>query len=179
MLALASEARTCWHEELVHSRKKKHVVNIEGVKFKKDHLCGACEAGKMTRVKHPLKTIMTTSRPFELLHMDLFGPTHYSTRTTTACLYGFVIVDDYSRYTWVYLLAKKSETFSYFTKFAKLVQNEKGVPIVSLRSDHGREFENYEFENFCDENGVKQEFSTPRTPQQNGLVKERIEHCKS
>ena len=77
--------------------KKKHVIGIEDVKFKKDHLCGACEAGKMTRAKHPSKTIMTTSQPFELLHMDLFGPTHYSTLTATACLYGFVIVDDYSR----------------------------------------------------------------------------------
>ena len=50
--------------------KMKHVVGIEGVKFKKDHLCSACEAGKMTRAKHPSKTIMTTSQPFELLHMD-------------------------------------------------------------------------------------------------------------
>ena len=79
--------------------KKKHIIGIEGVKFKKDHLCGACEAGKMNRAKHPSKTIMTTTRPFELLHMDLFGPTHYSTLTTTACLYGFVIVDNYLRYT--------------------------------------------------------------------------------
>ena len=54
-------------------------IGIKGVKFKKDHLCGACEAGKMTREKHPSKTIMTTTQPFELLHMDLFGPTHYST----------------------------------------------------------------------------------------------------
>ena len=81
--------------------KKKHIIGIKGVKFKKDHLCGACEAGNMTRAKHPSKTIMTTSRPFELLHMDLFGPTHYFTLTTTAHLYGFIIVDDYSRYTWV------------------------------------------------------------------------------
>ena len=79
VLALASEARACWHEELVHTRKEETCLGIEGVKFKKDHLCGACEAGKMTRAKHPSKTIMTTTRPFELLHMDLFGPTHYST----------------------------------------------------------------------------------------------------
>ena len=44
--------------------KKKHIIDIEGVKFKKDHLCGACEAGKMTRAKHPSKTIMTTTQPF-------------------------------------------------------------------------------------------------------------------
>ena len=70
---------------------------------------GACEGGKMTRAKHPSKTIMITSQPFELLHMDLFGPTHYSTLTTTACLYGFVIVDDYSRYTWVHIILYKTE----------------------------------------------------------------------
>ena len=107
-VCLLTKASECWlwHRRLgcaglrnLHSLvKKKHVIGIEDVKFKKDHLCGACEAGKMTRAKHPSKTIMTTSQPFELLHMDLFGPTHYSTLTTTACLYGFVIVDDYSRY---------------------------------------------------------------------------------
>ena len=81
-----------WHRRLGHGgmrnlytlAKKKHIIGIEGVKFNKDHLCGACKAGKMTRDKHPSKTIMTTSRPFELFHMDLFGPTHYSTLTTTA-----------------------------------------------------------------------------------------------
>ena len=43
--------------------KKKHVIGIEGVKFKKDHLCSACEAGKMMRAKHPSNTIMTTTQP--------------------------------------------------------------------------------------------------------------------
>ena len=97
-VCLLAKASKCWlwHRRLGHAGmrnlhtlvKKKHVIGIEGVKFKKDHLCGACKAGKMTRAKHPSKTIMTTSQPFELLHMDLFGPTNYSTLTTTACLYG-------------------------------------------------------------------------------------------
>ena len=89
--------------------KKKLIIGVEGVKFKKDHLCGACEVGKMTREKHPSKTIMATTRPFELLHMDLFGPTHYSTFSTTTNLYGFVIVDDYSRFTWVHIILYKTE----------------------------------------------------------------------
>ena len=79
MLAMTSTARTCGHEEPVHSREEEACFGIEGFKFKKDHLCGACEAGKMTRAKHPSKTIMTTTHPFELLHNDLFRPTHYST----------------------------------------------------------------------------------------------------
>ena len=76
--------------------KKKHVIGIESVKFLKDHLYGACESGKMTRSKHPSKTIMTTTHPFVLLHIDLFGPTHYATLINAAYIYGFVIVDGYS-----------------------------------------------------------------------------------
>src|SRR4051812_20151073 len=80
LLAKASEG-WLWHRRIGHAGmrnlhtlpKKKHVIGIENVKFLKDHLCGACEAGKMTKAKHPAKTIMTTTRPFELLHMDLFG----------------------------------------------------------------------------------------------------------
>ena len=63
----------------------------------------------MTKAKHPAKTIMTTTRPLELLHMDLFGPNHYSAVTNGASLYGFVIVDDYSRYTWVHIVTYKHE----------------------------------------------------------------------
>ena len=70
LLAKASES-WLWHRKLGHAgmrnlhtlAKKKHVLGIEGVKFKKNHLCGACEARKMTRAKHPSKTIMTTSQP--------------------------------------------------------------------------------------------------------------------
>ena len=109
--------------------KKKHVIGIEGVKLKKDHLCGACEAGKMMRAKHPSKTIMTTTRPFELLHMDLFSPTHYSTLTTTACLYGFVIVDDYSRYTWVHIILCKTEVQDVFRHFANCAMTNYGIKI--------------------------------------------------
>ena len=120
VVCLLAKALECWlcHRRLGHAEKKKHVVGIEGVKFKKDHPCGACEAGKMTRAKHPSKTIMTTSQPFELLHMYLFGPTHYSTLNATACLYGFVIVDDYSRYTWVHIILYKNEVQDVFRSFA-------------------------------------------------------------
>ena len=57
---------------------------------------------------------MTTSRPFELLHMDLFGPTHYATFSSFASLYGFVIVDDYSRYTWAHIITYKTEVQEAF-----------------------------------------------------------------
>ena len=140
-------------------------VGIEDVKFKKDHLCGACEAGKMTRAKHPSKTIMTTSKPFELLHMDLFGPTHYSTFSTTACLYGFVIVDDYSRYTWVHIILYKTEVQDVSRRFANRAMNNYGVKIKHIRSDNGTEFKNTGLDLYLDTMGITHEFLAPYTPQ--------------
>ena len=70
-------------------------------------------------------------------------------------------------------LAHKDKTFSEFIRFHKRVSNKKGVSIVSLRSDHGTEFENADFNKFCIENGIHHNFSAPRTPQQNGIVERK------
>ena len=74
-----------WHRRLAHvgmkqlNRFLKHdlVVGLKDVKFEKDKLCSACQAGKQVANSHPTKSFMSTSRPLELLHMDLFGPTTY------------------------------------------------------------------------------------------------------
>ena len=58
-------------------------------------------------------------------------------------------------------------------RLCKRLQNEKGVPIVKIRSDHGKEFENAKFEAFYNEHGIKKEFSTPKTPQHNGVVERK------
>ena len=55
----------------------------------------------------------------------------------------------------------------------KKLQNEKEVPIVKIRSDHGKEFENARFESFCAKNGIKREFLASKTPQQNGVVERK------
>nr|CAD39343.2 OSJNBa0094O15.12 [Oryza sativa Japonica Group] len=74
-----------WHRRLAHVcvnqlsklSKRDLVVGLKDVKFEKDKLCSACQAGKQVACSHPTKSIMSTSRPLELLHMDLFGPTTY------------------------------------------------------------------------------------------------------
>ena len=78
--------------------------------------------------------------------------------------YGFVIVDDYSRFTWVYFLAHKDEALHTFIKHCKKVQNEKGLTLVNIRTDHGGKFDNYGFEMFCNENDFGHNFFAPRTP---------------
>ena len=104
-----------WHRRLGHAGmrnlqtlvKKKHIIGLNEVKFDKDRLCSACEAGKLATKHHSTKTIMTTTRPLELLHMDLFGPQNYASFGGNK--YGLVIVDDFSRFTWVLFLDDKTK----------------------------------------------------------------------
>jgi len=73
-------------------------------------------------------------------------------------------VDDYSRFTWTLFLASKDKTFEKFIAFLKKVEKRVGHSWVCLRSDHGTEFENPRFIDYCNEHGVDHNFSTPRTP---------------
>ena len=87
--------------------------------------------------------------------------------------YGFVIVDDYSKFTWVYFLAHKDEALHTFIKHYKKIQNEKSLTLMSVRSDHEGEFENHGFEMFCNEHGYGHNYFAPRTPKQNGVVERK------
>lgn len=79
--------------------------------------------------------------------------------------YVFVLVDDFSRFTWTFFLKPKEKTFDAFTIFAKMVQKKLKCELISLRSDHGTKFENSNFLKFCIEKGVVHNFSAPRTQQ--------------
>ena len=82
-------------------------------------------------------------------------------------------VDDFIRMTWVCLLKKKSEAFECFKIFKELVENEAELRIKCLRSDNGGEFTSKEFNLYCEEHGIKRQFSTARTPQQNGVAERK------
>jgi transposase InsO family protein len=73
---------------------------------------------------------MFTSRPLELLHMDLFGPTTY--RSIDGNCYSLIVVDDYSRYTWIFFLSDKSNVFSIFKGTAKRIENEFDFKIKKI-----------------------------------------------
>jgi transposase InsO family protein len=112
---------------------------------------------------------MTTTRLLKMLHMNLFGLIAY--RSIGGNKYGLVIVDDYSRFTWVFFLQDKSETQEVLKKFLRRAQNKFDVKVMKIRSDNGTEFKNTQVEDFLDEEGIKNEFSPPYTPQQNEVAK--------
>ena len=84
-----------------------------------------------------------------------------------------VVVDDFNRYTWVILLRSKFDASEHIEALCTGLQNEKSLKIDRIRSDHGKEFENSYMESFCTRSGISQEFSTPITPQQNGVVERK------
>ena len=147
------------------------VKGIINLNFENDYVCNVCQLGKLTRKILKAKNLVSTSRPLELLYMDLFGPT----RTTSlgGKKYGLVIVDDYSRYSWILFLAHKDETFLAFTKIFKRVSNEQNSTIILIKSDHVSKFNNSLFENFCNKHGIEHNFLVPRTPQQNRTVERK------
>ena len=161
----------CWDEELGQTSKGQHILGLTNVSFEKDRICSACQAGKQVGAKHLVKNVVTTERPMELLHMDIYGPIAYISIGDNK--YGFVIIDDYSRFTWVFFLCDKSEVQGILKKFARRAQNEFDVKIKRVRSDNGTKFKNTNIEEFLDEKGIKQEFSVPYTPLQNGIVERK------
>jgi transposase InsO family protein len=89
--------------------------------------------------------------------------------------YVLIIVDDYSRYSWVFFLESKDEVFEHFRSLALGLNNEHPNCLKVIHSDNGTEFRNVSFDEFCLEYGIDQQFSAPRVPQQNGVV-ERKNH---
>ena len=72
-----------------------------------------------------------------------------------------------------FVLATKDETFKIFKKYYKRITNLKGQSVISIRSDHGTEFENQFFDHFCSKHRIDHNFSAPRTPQQDGVAERK------
>ncbi|KAK3010974.1 hypothetical protein RJ639_010854 [Escallonia herrerae] len=105
---------------------------------------------------------------------DLMGPTR--TLSYSGFRYMMVIVDDFSRYSWVYFLNEKNEAFSKFLEFESTIKREFGSKIRCLRTDNGGEFMSSEFLQHCEAEGINRQMTCPKTPQQNGVVERKIGH---
>lgn len=103
--------------------------------------------------------------------MDLVGPTRV--KSLGGKKYFLIIIDDFSRYTWVAFLREKFGSFKEFKSICKRIQNDKEFLIKKIRGNHGGEFKNNRFLNKCNELGIKHKFSMPKTPQQNRVAKRK------
>ena len=95
------------------------VKGLLKIGFEKDRICEACQFRKQIKTSFKKKNHVSTLKPLHLPHMNLFGPSRYV--SLSGKYYAFVIVDDYSIYTWVLLLANKDDAFNAFKIFCKKV----------------------------------------------------------
>ncbi|KAD4586040.1 hypothetical protein E3N88_23641 [Mikania micrantha] len=165
-----------WHRRLGHVNLKNlnrlakgdHVIGLSSKDFSTIEKCIACAKGKQHKRPHkPNCSILS----LQLLYMDLFGPVNVmSIGKKSYCL---VVMDDYSRSTWVFFLAKKDETPEILKKFITLIENQKNLKVKVIRTDNGTEFRNQILIDFCDEKEIARQYSAARTPQQNGVAERR------
>ncbi|GJZ14675.1 retrovirus-related pol polyprotein from transposon TNT 1-94, partial [Tanacetum coccineum] len=152
LLSKASKTKSwLWHRRLSHlnfgaiNHLARHslVRGLPKLKFEKDHLCSACVMGKSKKKPHKPKSEDTNQEKLYLFHMDLCGPMRVA--SVNGKKYILVIVDEYSRFTWVKFLRSKDEALDFIIKFLKMIQNI----------------------------GISHETYVARSPQQNGVVERR------
>ncbi|GKA64146.1 retrovirus-related pol polyprotein from transposon TNT 1-94 [Tanacetum coccineum] len=178
LLSKASKTKSwLWHRRLSHLNfgtlnklaKDGLARGIPRLKFQKDHLCSACALGKSKKSSHQPKAEDTNQEKLYLLHMDLCGLMRVTSINRKR--YILVIVDDYSRFTWVRFLRSKDEAPEAIIKCIKNIQVRLNATVHNVRTDNGNEFVNQTLRQYYDNVGISHQTSVARTPQQNGVVK--------
>ncbi|GKF01755.1 retrovirus-related pol polyprotein from transposon TNT 1-94, partial [Tanacetum coccineum] len=180
LLLKASKTKSwIWHRRLSHlnfsaiNHLARHglVRGLPKLKFEKDHLCSACAMCKRKKKPHKPKSKDTNQEKLYLLNMDLYGPMHVASVNGKKCI--LIIVDDYSRFTWVKFLRSKDETLDFIIKFLKMIQVRLKVPVRRIRTDNGTEFINQTLHEYYEKVGISHETFVASSPQQNGVVEIR------
>jgi transposase InsO family protein len=130
------------------------IQGLPKLKFEKDLVCHPCRHGKMIAASHSPVTKVMNLHPGELLHMDTVGPAR-------VCSFGgkwyvLVVVDEFSRYSWVFFMTTKDEAFTHARDLILRLQNEFPKNAMrAIRSDNGTEFKNTQFATFCASLGLE------------------------
>jgi hypothetical protein len=164
------DERWLWHRRLGHLNFH-HLIKIKSLEEVKDvpiiskpqdSVCKPCQVGNLTRTEFKSKNSTSTEKPLQLVHMDLSVPSRQE--GTWKENYFMLIIDDYSRLSWVSFLKEKDEAFEKFKIFEALTENQTSDRLKVVRSNRGGEFMSSDFKELCDKHGIKREYIIPRTP---------------
>ncbi|GJT22942.1 retrovirus-related pol polyprotein from transposon TNT 1-94 [Tanacetum coccineum] len=178
LLSKASKNKSwLWNRRLNHLNfrtindlaRKDLVRGLPRLKFEKDHICSACQLGNSKTHTYTPKAENTNLEVLNTLHMDLCRPMRV--QTINGKKYILVIVDDYSRFTWVKFLRSKDETSEFVINFLKQIQVSLNKTVRYIRIDNGTEFFNQILSKYYERVGIFHQKIIPRTPQQNSVVK--------
>ncbi|GKC63079.1 retrovirus-related pol polyprotein from transposon TNT 1-94 [Tanacetum coccineum] len=180
LLSKSSKTKSwLWHRRLSHLNfgtvnklaKDGLARGIPRLNFQKDHLCSGCALGKSMKSSHQPKAEVTNQEKLYLLHMDLCGPMRVA--SINGKKYILLIVDDYSRITWVRFLRIEYEAPEAIIKCIKNIQGHLNAIVHNVQTDNGTEFVNQTLREFYENVGISHQTFVVRTPQQNGIVERR------
>ncbi|GJZ72363.1 retrovirus-related pol polyprotein from transposon TNT 1-94 [Tanacetum coccineum] len=162
LLSKASKPKSwLWHRRLSH-------LNFGAINHLAKH---GLVRGKSTKKPHKPKSKDTNQEKLYLLHMDMCGPMRVA--SVNGKKYILVIVDDYSRFTWVKCLRSKDEAPAFIINFLKMIQVRLKETVRRIRTDNGTEFVNQTLREYYEKVGISHETSVARSLQQNGVVERR------
>ncbi|KAJ4789254.1 polyprotein [Rhynchospora pubera] len=134
-------------------------------------LCEGCVYGKQSKLPFPKDQAMRATKVLELVHTDLCSP--MEVESMGGSKYFMLLIDDYSRMTWVFFLTYKNEAFGQFKRFKAMAETQTGAQLKALRSDRGGKFQSKEFKQYCESEGILQQLTTPYTHEQNGVAERK------
>ena len=165
-----------WHHRLGHPNMKilQSIVSIYGLPTFPNNrilICDACLSSKSHRLPYS-KSSHQTTKPLEIVHSDLWGPSPVVSYTGNK--YYVIFVDDFTKYSWLYPLKLKSDVFQVFVDFQHRVERQLGQKIISFQSDFGGEFQ--ALSKYFIEQGISHRISCPHTLAQNGTAERKHRH---
>lgn len=173
----ASSSATLWHHKLGHPNATllQHLVEQFHLPVHKPYhvTCTSCNVAKSHKLPFTLSDYCAAN-PFELMHMDVRGPAPVP--SFRGFRYYLVILDDFTRYLWLYPMHYKSDVKTIVTQFSAFVKTQFHVDIKSFRSDNGGEFINQYLSHLFLEYGLIHQMSCPHTPEQNGRAERAHRH---
>jgi len=191
--ALIGNSIQLWHHRLAHIQpssiirmsKSKAVQGLEICNSGDDlSKCSGCVLGKGHRAPIPKKSHTRAEKLLELVHSDVNGPLDIP--SLGGSRYFVTFIDDFSRWTSLYTMKAKSETFECFKRFHVYAEKHTGARIGSvnvirrtsktaeelkaLRTDNGGEYISNQFKSYLQEHGIQHQLTVAYTPQQNGVA---------
>jgi histone deacetylase 1/2 len=165
-----------WHARLGHPATPvvHHVLRRHELPFASSNkdlaVCDACQQGKSHQLPFSESTHIVKA-PLELVYSDVWGHTQTS---VSGHNYYVSFIDAYSRFTWLYLLKRKSDVFDVFIQFQAHVERILHHKIIHLQSDWGGEYRN--LNTFFQKQGIVHRVACPHTHQQNGAAERKHHH---
>ncbi|KAJ9550796.1 hypothetical protein OSB04_014841 [Centaurea solstitialis] len=165
-----------WHQRLGHSAVPvvNHVMRVCNIPAKQccsSYFCNSCQLAKAHKLPFSI-SLSRAAAPFDLVYMDVWGPSPKF--SIDGFRYFLLVVDDYSRFSWIFCLKSKDEVVSNFAYFQSLIRTQYNSTIKVVQTDGGGEFK--PLSPILKSQGTIHRFSCPYTSAQNGRVERKHRH---